>query len=429
MKKNRTSADLKEAPEAPTISVQIPLPMLWSLELARQSFLDLCISAGQEVLARGMEEDRTALCGAKGQHNRQRQAMRWGRTSSEVTLGGRRVPLSRPRVRTVEGSEQSLPWFEWASDRDPLDARTLEEVAVGVSMRNYARALDPLPAEGAERAVSKSAVSRRFVALTKAQLGEWLSRPLGQWNLRVVMVDGIHFKDRILLICLGIEADGTKHVLGLREGTTENATVCRSLLRELIERGLPSDRAMLFVIDGGKGIHKAIVESYGRLALIQRCQVHKKRNILEHLPEERHATVSRLLDQVYLETECPKLAQRQLDQLASSLEQSHPGAAASVCEGLAETLTLKRLGVHGSLYQTLRSTNALETLNGSVAQYTRNVKRWRNGLMVLRWVGMALNEAEKKFRRIRGFRSMDQLVTSLDEHQRKLGLDNEEALA
>ncbi len=269
MKKSRTSAHLKKAPEPPMVkapeppmvSVQIPLPMLWSLEMAQQSFLDLCITAGQEVLAQGMEEDRTARCGAKGQHDEKRQAVRWGRTSSEVTLGGRRVPISRPRVRAVEGSEQSLPWFEWASDRDPLDARTLEEIAIGVSMRNYARALDPLPAGGAERAVSKSAVSRRFVALTKAQLGEWLSRPLGEWNLRVVMVDGIHFKDSILLICLGIEADGTKHVLGLREGTTKNAAVCRSLLRDLIERGLPADRAMLFVIDGGKGIHKAIVET------------------------------------------------------------------------------------------------------------------------------------------------------------------------
>lgn len=429
MKKGRTSTHLKEAPEPPMVSVQVPLPMLVSLQLARQSFLDLCIAAGQEVLMRGMEEDRTTLCGEKGKHDGQRQATRWGKASSEVTLGGRRIGISRPRVRSVEGAEQALPWFEWASDRDPLDARTLEEIAIGVSMRNYARALEPVPEGMTERAVSKSAVSRRFVVLSTAQLREWLSRPLGDWDLRVLMVDGICFKERILLIALGIESDGTKHVLGLREGTTENATVCRSLLRDLIDRGLPSDRSMLFVIDGGKGIHKAITETYGRLAVIQRCQVHKKRNILDHLPEERHATIGRLLDQIYLDTDSAKLARRQLERLASSLEQEHPGAAASVCEGLEETLTLQRLEVRGGLYRTLRSTNPIENLNSSVAQHTRNVKRWRNGLMVQRWVAMSLIEAEKKFRRIRGFQSMPHLVARLDEHQRFLQLDNMEAIA
>ena len=429
MKKSRTSTHLKEVLELPVVSVQIPLPMLVGLQAARQSFLDLCILAGQEVLTRGMEEDRTTLCGEKSQHDAERQATRWGTTKSEVTLGGRRISIPRPRVRGVEGGERSLPWFEWAADRDPLDARTLEEMAIGVSTRNYARALEPTPAGVSERSVSKSAVSRRFVALTKVQLREWLSRPLIDWDLRVVMIDGIHFKDRILLIALGIEADGTKHVLGLREGTTENATVCRSLLRDLIERGLPSDRTMLFVIDGGKGIHKAIVETYGRLAVIQRCQVHKKRNILDHLPEERHATISRMLDQIYLDTDSAKLARRQLERLASSLEQSDPGAAASVCEGLDETLTLQGLEVRGSLYLTLRSTNPIENLNGSVVERTRNVKRWRDGLMVQRWVAMALVEAEKKFRRIRGFQTMQYLVARLDEHQRLLELDNVEAIA
>ena len=429
MKKSRTSGHLKEAPSAPTVSVQVPLPMLVSLEMARQSFLDVCISAGLEVLARGMEEDRTELCGAKGSHDSERKAVRWGKTSSEVTLGGRRIPITRPRVRNVEGGEQSLPWFEWATARDPLNLRTQEEVAVGVSMRNYSRALETLPPDVAERSVTKSSVSRRFVALTKVKLREWLSRPLGDWDLRVVMIDGVHFKDRILLICLGIEVDGTKHVLGLREGTTENATVCRSLLRDLIERGLPSDKAMLFVIDGGKGIHKAIVETYGRLAKIQRCQVHKKRNILNHLPEERHATVNRLINQAYLDTDDADLALRQLQQLASSLEETYPSAAASVLEGLDETLTLKALDIHGALYKTLRSTNPLENLNGTVGYHTRNVKRWRNGLMIQRWVAMALTEAEKKFRRIRGCEAMKHLVAALGEHQRELELDNEEAVA
>lgn len=429
MKKRRTSSSLKEAPKAPSVSVQVPLPTLLSLQMARESFLDMCICAGLEVLAHGMEEDRTNLCGAKGRHDSERQAVRWGKTSSEITLGGRRISITRPRVRGLESGEKSLPWFDWATDRDPLNARTLEEIAIGVSTRGYARALDPLPTGMGERAVSKSAVSRRFVALTKTQMREWLSRPLSDLDLRVVMIDGIHFKDRILLICLGIEAGGTKHVLGLREGTTENAAVCQSLLRDLIERGLPSDRAMLFVIDGGTGIHRAIVETYGRLAQIQRCQVHKKRNILEHLPEERHATVSRMINQAYLDTENPKLAMRRLKQLATSLEQDYPSAAASVREGLDETLTLKRLGIHGTLYKALRSTNPIENLNSSVARHTRNVKRWRSGQMILRWVAMALSEAEKRFHRVRGFREMAYLVAALNECERLLELDNGEAIA
>jgi transposase-like protein len=403
--------------------------MLVSLEALRQSFFDLCIAAGQEVLSRALEEDRTALCGPKGQHDAQRQAVRWGKTSSEVTLGGRRVTISRPRVRAVDGGELSLPWFDWAADRDPLNERTLEQVAVGVSTRHYARSLEPTPEGLSQRAVSKSAVSRRFVALTKAQLRTWLSRPLSDLDLRVVIIDGIDFQDRILLISLGIAADGSKHVLGLREGATENATVGRSLLRDLIDRGLPSDQAMLFVIDGGKGIHKAITETYGRLALIQRCQVHKKRNVLGHLPEELKPSVGRMLNQAYRDTDSAKLAQRQLQQLASSLEQTYPSAAASVEEGLEETLTVLALGVDKQLYRSLRSTNPIENLNRLVRKYTSNVTRWRNGLMVQRWVAMGLVEAEKNFRRLTGHRFMRDLIAKLDEHQRALELDNEEAVA
>lgn len=425
MRKNRTDVRLKKVlEERPTlVPVQVPLPMLVALQGARQSFVDLCVLAGQAVLRGAMEEDRAALCGPKGEHDKQRAAHRWGKTPSEVTLGGRRVTVERPRVRSVQGEELSLPWFEWASDRDPLDERTLEQIAVGVSTRNYARTLEPVPPGMSERSVSKSAVSRRFVALSAAQLRKWLARPLGDLDLRVVMIDGIAYADRILLIALGITVDGTKRVLGLREGTTENATVCRSLLRHLISRGLPADRAMLFVIDGGKGIHKAIRDTYGRLALIQRCQVHKKSNVLDHLSEERQPNTNRILNDIYLKTQRADLAERRLLQLASGLEEEFPSAASSIREGLKETLTLRRLGIKEALYRTLRSTNPIENLNGLVADYTRNVRRWRNGLMVQRWVAMGLIEAEKRFRRVKGHQDMNKLVAALDAHQREIELD------
>ncbi len=369
------------------------------------------------------------MCGPKGRHEPGRRAVRWGETASEITLGGRRIAVHRPRARAVGGGELRLPWFEWAGERDPLNEQTLAEVLAGVSMRDYARVLEPTPASIEQRAVSKSAVSRRFIALTTEQLREWLARPLGELDLRVVMIDGIDFGDRILLIALGVTTEGTKTVLGLREGTTENATVCRGLLRDLIDRGLAADRALLFVIDGGKGLRKAIATTFGRLAHVQRCQVHKKRNVLEHLPQERRPQVGRVIDQAYLDTTSFDLARRQLEQLAVSLEATHPGAAASVREGLEETLTLHRLGVSGPLYRTLRSTNSIENLNGSVAHHTRNVHRWRNGLMVQRWVAMALVEAEKHFRRVRGFQGMDHLVDALNSHQHLLELDNEVAVA
>ena len=406
----------RAAPSAKEVAVQVPLPLVTSLRAIRQSFFELCILVGQQVLAHGMEQDRVALCGPKGRHDTGRRAVRWGETASEVTLGGRRIAIHRPRAREMAGSELRLPWFEWAAERDPLNEQTLAEVLAGVSMRDYARVLEPTPASVEPRAVSKSAVSRRFIALTTDQLRQWLARPLGELDLRVVMIDGLDFGDRILLIALGITTDGTKTVLGLREGTTENATVCRGLLRDLIDRGLAADRALLFVIDGGKGLRQAIATTFGRLALVQRCQVHKKRNVLEHLPQERRPQVGRLLEQAYLETTSFDLARRQLEQLAVSLEATHPGAAASVREGLEETLTLHHLGVSGPLYQTLRSTNAIENLNSSIAHYTRNVRRWRNSLMVQRWVAMALIEAEKHFYWVRGCRGMDHLVDALNRH-------------
>lgn len=419
--------EVEQAPwfSGPEVSVQVPLPLVASLRWVRQSFLDLCILVGQQVLARGMEEDRSALCGPRGRHDDGRQAVRWGRTPSEVTLGGRRIAIQRPRARTVDGGELSLPWFEWAAERDPLNEQTLAQVLAGVSMRDYARTLEPVPASVEQRAVSKSAVSRRFIALTTEQLRQWMARPLGDLDLRVVIVDGIAFRDRILLIALGVATDGTKHVLGLREGTTENATVCRALLRDLIDRGLPADRALLFVIDGAKGIRKALSGVFGRLAVVQRCQVHKERNVTEHLPEHRRPQVVRVLRQAYLQTTKVDLARRQLEQLADSLENDHPGAAASVREGLEETLTLHRLGLTGPLYRTLRSTNPIENLNGTVAHHTRNVRRWRGGRMILRWVAMALAEAERHFHRVRGCKDMKHLVAALNRHEQELQLDNQ----
>jgi transposase-like protein len=329
-------------------------------------------------------------------------------------LGGQRIGVRRPRARAVDAGELELPTFAWAAAGDPLDAATMAAIAAGVSMRRYGTTLEPLPASERSSSTSKSATSRRFVNLSEQQLTEWLARPLGELDLPVVMVDGIHFRDRVILLALGIDAQGTKHILGLREGSTESTRVVRSLLSDLIERGLDADRARLWVIDGGKALRKAIVETFGTTALVHRCQEHKRRNVIDHLPEQMHASVGRAMRDAWNSVDTDG-ARKQLLRLASSLHSRHPGAAASLREGLEETLTAQSLGVTGALYRTLRTTNPIENLNGSIASYARNVKRWRGGQMTLRWVASALADAKDRFRKLRGHRDMKALIAALDD--------------
>jgi putative transposase len=242
-----------------------------------------------------------------------------------------------------------------------------------------------------------------------------LSTSLAELDLPVVMIDGIYLGDSVILVALGIDAQGNKHVLGVHEGSTENARVVKALLRELIDRGLHADRARLWVIDGGKALRSAIVQTFGQLALIQRCQEHKRRNVLEHLPEAKQRGTARAMRDAW-EGGNEKTALKRLYNLANALESDHPGAAASLREGLAETLTLQRLGITGALYRTLRTTNPIENLNGSITRYSRNVQRWKDGQMVLRWVASALHDAQQNFRRLRGCDDMNKLLSALNKH-------------
>ena len=377
----------------------------------QSAFFGLCLKVGRQVLGAMMESERTALCGAKGVPDPQRAAYRGGHARSWVTMAGRRVSVSRPRARVLEAGEASLPSFEWAAHADPLDRATIAAMAAGVSNRRYRTTLDTLPVDEDEALVSKSSVSRRFVALSMRQLDAWLSRRI-EVELPVVMIDGIHFRDRVVLVALGFDVHGNKHILGIREGSSEKTQVVRALLSDLIDRGLSADTSRLWVIDGAKALRRAITDTFGASAHVQRCQEHKRRNVLDHLPDELHASVGRAIRDAW-ETKDPVLAKRQLERLAQSLTRSHPGAASSLREGLEETLTLAYLGIDEALYRTFRTTNPIENLNGLIAHYTRNVKRWRDGQMVLRWIGCALNEASRGFRAIRGFRDMKLLIAAL----------------
>lgn len=409
--KSLTKPALRAVP-VPNREVQISLAVGGVLRDVQHAFFGLCVSAGKKVLAAMMEDDRKELCGLKGVPDANRRALRGGTTKSAVVLGGQRIGVTRPRVREIGQGELPLPSFAWAAGRDPLDMATLAAIAAGVSTRRYASVLDPLPPTEEARSVSKSAVSRRFVALSQQQLDQWLSRPLRDLNLPVAMIDGIHFRDRVILVALGIDAQGVKHVLGLREGSTESARVVRSLLSDLIERGLDADQPRLWVIDGGKALRHAITQCFGAMALVQRCQEHKRRNVLDHLSDSLHASVGRALRDAW-DTSDVALARKQLQRLATSLQARHPGAAASLREGLEETLTAQSLGVSGALYRTLRTTNPIENLNGSIAHFSHNVKRWKDGQMTLRWVASALSDACGRFRKLRGFRDLPALISQL----------------
>jgi len=349
--------------------LHLPLP-----ELLREALFDTVMVAGLGYVGAVLEEERSALCGLRYRHNAARQALRAGSVASSLTLGGQRVGVARPRVRSLAGHELTLPsWQAWSA-RDPPDQRAMEQMVLGVSTRRYARSLEPLPGEFCVHGTGKSAVSKRFVLGTARKLGELLRRDLRGLELVALMIDGVHFADHVVLTAIGIDREGAKHPLGLREGATENASACRALLSDLIERGLNPERAILVVLDGAKALHKAVREVFGERALIHRCHAHKKPNVLEALPQRLRGAVHTAINQAYA-TRDSKRAQRLLTNLAHRLESAYPSAAASVREGLEETLTVMRLHLPKSLERVLSSTNLIENLFSLVREVARRVKR------------------------------------------------------
>src|SRR6267378_1211227 len=399
--------------------------------MVREALYDTVIGAGLACVDEVLEMERVALCGERYEHLADRQALRAGHVASSLVMGGRRVAVQRPRARTVEGHELKLPsWREWSA-RDPLEERAVEQMVLGVSTRGYARSLEPLPEAVAVRGISKSAVSARFVYGTERKLAELMSRELRELKLVALMIDGVHFAEHVVLAAVGVDEHGSKHVLGLREGATENAAAVRALLGELVERGLDTNRSLLVVIDGAKALHKAVVEVFGSHALIQRCREHKKRNVTEALPERLRATVRSAMTQAYA-TRDPRRARRLLDNLARRLEHQHPGAAASLREGLEETLTVMRLGLPENLERVLSSTNLIENLFSRVREIGRRVRHWQSGTMVLRWTAAGVLEAERGFRKLTGYRAMPALVAALRAHDaggNRPGVDETEKAA
>jgi transposase-like protein len=383
----------------------------------REGLLALAVGAGLQVMAQLMDADVTAVCGPKGKHDPDRAATRHGTEAGSVTLGGRRVPVRRPRMRTADGSgEVPVPAYELFTSTELLGKMAMEKMLAGLSTRRYPVGLEPVGqrVEQTSRSTSKSAVSRRFVKFTETALGELLAADLSGLDLVALMIDGVYFAEHLCVVALGIDIEGTKHPLGLVEGSTENTTVVKTLLIGLRDRGLDTTRPILAVLDGAKALAAGVREVFDK-PVIARCQLHKLRNVRDHLPEHLRSPVEKRIRKAY-HADSALEAEAQLTTLAKELDKTHPGAAGSLREGLHETLTVLRLDVPPTLARTLRSTNAVESMISISRDHARNVKHWRDGQMALRWCAAGMVEASKQFRRVNGHLHLPALRASLERH-------------
>jgi putative transposase len=388
----------------------------------REGLLALAVGTGLQVMAALMEADITAVCGPKGRHDPDRAAVRHGHGAGSVSLGGRRVPVERPRMRAADGSgELAVASYELFSDTEILGRMALERMLAGLSTRRYGLGLEPVGArtEQAATSTSRSAVSRRFVAQTQTALAALLAADLSGLDLVALMVDGVHFGEHTCVVALGIGIDGIKHPLSLVEGSTENTTLVTELIVGLRERGLDVTRPILVVLDGSKALRRAVLDVFDR-PVVGRCQLHKIRNVADHLPEKLRSVVTARMRRAY-HADSALAAEAELGVLAAELDRTHPGAAASLREGMAETLTVLRLNMSPTLARTFRSTNAIESMISICRDHASNVKNWRDGTMALRWCAAGMIEAGKQFRRVNGHMHLRSLRDTLEKVTQPVG--------
>ena len=390
-------------------NIQMILPMADIVGLLQQGVGNLLRHAGLELMHLVMDEEVKSLAGERHEQHEGRRAHRWGQEDGYCVVDGQKVPIRKTRLRTPGKREQRLGSYELFQRSGPLQAGVWDKMMRGLSTRNYGAVVkDFQDAYGIE----KSAVSENFIEASREKVKQLMERPLGELRLCAVLIDGTPFKDRQMIAALGIGCDGTKTVLGIREGATENTTVVSALLSELVERGLDFSTPRLYVLDGGKALHAAVRRHAGEAALFQRCQVHKKRNVVDHLPDEYKADVKKKLHNAYAMAEYAD-AKCALEKLHRELMDLNPSAARSLEEGMEETLTVHKLRVPDQLRRTLSSTNVIESAFSIVETVCRNVKRWRPGDQIERWVASGLLVAERQFRKVIGHRQIPLLLSSM----------------
>lgn len=391
------------------------LPLVELVEGAEIALEELIDVTGRATIEAVLELSALQVAGAPQRGRRDGEVIWHGRQPGQVRLSDRKLKVERIRLRRRGGgigAEVPVPAYEALKAHDHTGARMLEILLSGVSTRNYAKVL-PEMAESV--GISRSAVSREFIAASAQELQALCERRLEGLEILIIYIDGIRFAGHHVMVALGVDPMGKKHLLGVHEGATENATVVTELLTDLVARGLDPKQRRLFVIDGSKALRAAIERVFGERVPVQRCRTHKLRNVREHLPRHLQAQVTSAMRAAF--RLAPQEGIAKLTQQTSWLEREYPDAAGSLREGLEELFTINRLGLSPSLCRALGSTNIIENPNSSARRKTHRVTRWRDGEMVKRWAAAAFLDAEQSFRRILGYRDLWMLKAILNEDQ------------
>ena len=411
-----TVAEAEEAARVADLPVEATVALAEVAGAIKDGLLAFASATGLVVMFQMMQTELTGRVGEK--HAKipvDERVGNWhGTTKGSVVLGGRTVTTERPRGRNTDGTEIELDTWKVFSSKDLLDSLVVERMLAGVATRRHHDVAEPVGADIEERArsTSKSAISRRFVAATTKALGELMARSLADLDVAVVMIDGLEVASQCCVVALVITADGTKVPVGLWLGDTENKTVVTALLADLVARGLSTDGGVLVIIDGAKALAAGVKKVFGDAARVQRCTLHKRRNVAGHLPKDLAATVDRRLAVIFAQPN-PDKGLDAAKRLATELEADHPDAAASLREGLDDMFSVRRLGVSGTLAKTLTNTNCIESMISIARRTTGRVTRWKDGNMKKRWVAAGMLEAERSFRRVRGHKDMGRLVSAL----------------
>ena len=377
----------------------------------REGLLAFATSAGLVVMQQMLTAELTGIVGAKHARLGRERVGNWhGTTSGQVVLGSQKVTVTRPRGRYVDGGEVELATWECFASEDLLRQVVVERMLAGVATRRHVDVTEPVGVDGT--ATSKSAVSRRFKVATEQAMSELLSRDLSTLETAVLMIDGLNVADQMITVALVICADGTKVPVGLVLGDTENSVVVTDLLADLVARGLRYDHGIVAVLDGSKALRKAVTKVFGERALVQRCTLHKRRNVIGYLPISEREAIDRRLAQAFAHID-PAKGLAACRALARQLDGPHPDAAASLREGLEEMFTIARLGVTGRLRRSLTNTNCIESMISISRTTTGRVKHWRDGTMKKRWIAAGMLEAERSFRRIKGCSEMPAFVAAV----------------
>ena len=401
-----------------TVDRNLPFPIqeltMRDLQQAvKGRFSSFCTAVGIQALMTLIDQDVEAMAGPKGKHDPNRTAYRHGYQNTTVPMGNQRLGIKRPRARSIEtDTDLPIPSYEAFANDDELLEAALNRMLYGMSSRDYRHGIEDYSDIAETSGTSKSAISQRFIKASAKEAQKVLGRRFDQETIPVLMIDGIALGDYTAIVAMGVTSDGHKIIMGVRIGSTENAQVCRDLLTDLVSRGLKYEQGLLAVIDGSKALRKALKDVFGQQVLVQRCQVHKMRNVMDYLPKHKRDWVKRKLKKAWT-SETAEEAIRQLRSLATGLQTQYPDAAASLREGLEETVTILKLSIPGLLQRSLRSTNTIESAFSMVSKNIRNVKNWKNGTMVQRWVCAALLDAENRANRIAGYRSMGILISEI----------------